>query len=440
MQPRKVRILADLGSLLPTTRRGWALGSLVATSMLGVVAATAVAPGVVQPPITPARVVEQITGGTAVVDTPSDLPFVYHEQVRPGDTIQSIFRRIGANDPEAQEFLNQADGRTAQRQLRAGRSLLAVVGSDGRIASLSLPVLGGDSRYTIERTPEGLRARTEDPGAMATFVEMRSGEIRQTLFGATEAAGIPDEVASKLAEIFGTDIDFTADLRRGDRFSVIYETVYDRGIPVRAGRILAAEFVNQGNAYSVVLHRDAEGGDAYYTPEGRSLNQAFLRYPLEFTRISSGFGGRMHPIHKSWRAHKGTDFAAPRGTPVKAASNGVVEFAGNQSGYGNIVVLQHQENHETAYGHLDSFASGLRKGAKVRQGDVIGYVGSTGWATGNHLHYEIRIGGVAKDPLAIALPTARPLDGKALAEFRATTKPYLERLALLAHNRVASAD
>lgn len=440
MQPRKVKILADLGRQLPSVPRMWAIGAIAVSSLTGVVAATAVAPGTQALPVAPELVIERIAAGSELVPAGTELPFVHHERVRPGDTIQSIFSRIGANDPEAMAILSQPEGLQAQQQLRAGRSLLAVVSPDGRLESLSLPILGGENHFALERTEAGLRIRDQGAAHYETHVEMRSGEIRQTLFGATDAAGIPDSIASKLAEIFGTEIDFTRDLRRGDRFSVIYETVSDRGMPVRTGRVLAAEFVNQGNAHVVVLHSDAEDGDAYYTPEGRSLNHAFLRYPLEFSRISSGFGKRLHPIHKSWRSHNGTDFAAPRGTPVKAASNGKVAFVGTQRGYGNTVILQHQERYETAYAHLNGFAAGLRKGDKVKQGDVIGFVGSTGWSTGNHLHYEIRVAGEAVDPMKIALPTARPLDARALAAFKRATTPMLARLELLKAAQVAAVE
>nr|WP_041655941.1 M23 family metallopeptidase [Azoarcus sp. KH32C] len=440
MQSRKVKILAELRAHLPPTRRGLVMSGVAATSLLGVVAATAVAPGMSSAPFEPETVVEQLGSVKAEIQDASDLPFVFHERILPGDTIQTIFKRIGANDPEAVDALNQPAGLAAQRQLRAGRSLLAVVHRDGRIASLSLPLSGTDNRFTIERTDAGIRASSSEAEAAETHVEMRNGEIRQTLFGATDAAGIPDSIATKLAEIFGTEIDFSSDLRRGDRFSVVYEAIYDRGISVRTGRILAAEFVNQGKSHTVLLHRDSDGADAYYTPDGRGLNQAFLRYPLEFSRISSNFGGRVHPILNTWRAHTGTDFAAASGTPVKAASNGVVEFVGTQRGYGNIIVLQHRDHYESAYGHLSAFVSGLRKGARIRQGDVIGYVGSTGWATGPHLHYEIRLNGVPNDPMKIALPTAHPLDKQSLVTFKRDTQSLVDRLALLNHTAVARAD
>lgn len=440
MQARKVTILAELNGLLPTGRKRWAVGALAGTSLLGVVAATAVPPGAPQTSIVTQSVVERLGAIASPVADATDLPFVFDERVRPGDTIQAILRRVGANDAEVLDYLNQPEGVQAQRQLRAGRSVLATVQADGRIAFLSLPVAGGDERYTVERTAAGLESRTRTAATLGVNVEMRSGTIRQTLFGATDAAGVPDSVATKLAEIFGTEIDFSSDLRRGDRFSIVYESLHDRGMPAGAGRILAAEFVNDGKRHTVVLHRDEDGSDAYFTPDGRGLNQAFLRYPLEFSRISSNFGGRMHPIHKRWKAHKGTDFAAATGTPVKAASNGVVEFAGSQGGYGNTVVIQHRDGYESAYAHLNGFAKGLRKGQRVRQGDVIGFVGSTGWSTGAHLHFEIRVNGVARDPMKIALPTTQPLGSAALASFRRDTAPLLERLALLDRTTVARAD
>lgn len=440
MQARKNTILAELRGHLPKGRRTWLLGAVVGTSLLGVVAATAVPPGMSIAPFQPESVVERLGPVSLAPAETSQLPFVFDERVLPGDTIQSILRRIGAQDPEAVEFLNRPEGLQAQRQLRAGRSLIAAVRPDGKLMSLSLPVSGGESRYTIERTDAGIQARSDDLAAMEVHVEMRSGTIRQTLFGATDAAGIPDAVASKLAEIFGTEIDFSSDLRRGDQFSVVYETVRDRGVPVRAGRVLAAEFINDGKRHAVVLYRDEDGADTYYTPDGRGLSQAFLRYPLEFSRISSNFGRRLHPIHNRWKAHNGTDFAAPTGTPVKAASNGVIQSVGSQNGYGNTVVIRHRDGYDSAYAHLNGFARGLRKGQRIRQGEVIGFVGSTGWATGPHLHFEIRVNGVARDPMKIALPTTQPLGGKELAAFRKETGPVLERLALLNRTTLARAD
>lgn len=441
MQARKIRILAELPPPLPAGRRRWMRGALAGTSLLSVVAATAMVPGEALPPFPVQSVIEQLGSVTVQASANAPIPFVFDERVRPGDTIQALFRRIKIDDQEALDFLSSdPESQSALRQLRAGRSVLALVDGSGKLVSLTLPVERSSSRFTIERTSEGIRSRSHDRPEVDVHLEMRSGTIRHTLFGATDSVGVPDSVATKLAEIFGTEIDFSSDLRAGDEFSVVYETLYDKGAPAGSGRVLAAEFVNQGKKYVVVLHRDADGSEAYYTPEGRGLNQAYLRYPLEFSRISSTFGRRLHPIHRSWRSHDGVDFAAPTGTPVKAASDGVVNYAGSQNGYGNIVILQHRERYSTAYAHLNGFANGLRKGAKIRQGDLIGYVGSTGWATGPHLHYEIRVNNVAHDPMKIALPTVQPLGSTALAAFKNQTAPLLQRLALLNRSVVAQAE
>lgn len=441
MQAQKNSILAEVPARSSRARRRWVLAVVAGTSLLGVVAATAVAPGQATAPISVESVVERLAAPLRADSIDAGLPFVFDERIQPGDTVHSIFARLGIRDPEALDFLvTDADARSALRQLRAGRSVLAFLAADRKIVSFELPVSADGGRFTMVRTADGIEAGTKKVIAGDTEIEMRSGSIRHSLFGATDAAGVPDAVATKLAEIFGTEIDFSVDLRRGDRFSVVYETLRDRGLPVGTGRILAAEFINDGKKYSVVLHRDAEGNEVYYTPDGRGLNQAFLRYPLEFSRISSSFGRRLHPIHRKWRSHDGVDFAAPSGTPVKAASDGVVDFVGTQNGYGKIVVLRHRDGYATAYAHLNGFYRGLRKGAKVRQGELVGYVGSTGWATGPHLHYEIRVNSVPHDPMKIALPMAQPLARGELAAFRQAAEPLLKRLDLMNQPMVARAD
>ncbi len=432
MQARKNRILAEVTSRLPSTGRMSLFGAVFAASLLGVVAATAVVPGSDELPFPAESVLERLDLPLIEVAPDLDLPFVFDERIQSGDSIQSIFRRLGIDDAEALSFLNtDQEARQVLRRLRAGRSVIAMIAHDGRIVSLNLPVANGGERYVIERTPEGISASGQVTAAVDTLVEMRSGTITHSLFGATDAVGVPDSVASKFAEIFGTQIDFTRDLRQGDRFSVVYETVFDQGVPIRTGRILAAEFVNQGKTHTVVLYREGDGNEAYYTPDGRGLNQAFLRYPLEFTRISSSFGRRLHPIHKNWRSHNGTDFAAPTGTPVKASSDGRINFVGSQRGYGNTVIIEHRDRYSTLYAHLNGFPRGLSKGQRVRQGDVIGFVGMTGWATGPHLHYEIRINNKPHDPMKLALPMVQPLDKKELGRFKTETTPMLERLAML---------
>lgn len=432
MQAQNPRILAEARRDYPSMRRVAIIGTVFTVSLLGVVAATAVVPGQETTPFSPELIIERLGSPEIELVTDNALPYVFDERIQAGDTIQSIFRRLGINDSEVLSFLmTDKDASTVLTQLRAGRSIVATVEPDGSIRSLNIPVGRGAERYVVERTPNGIEVTGNDVASVDTLVEMRSGIITHSLFGATDAAGVPDSVASRFAEIFGTQIDFSRDLREGDRFSVVYETVYDNGVPLRAGRILAAEFVNQGKKHTVVMYRESDGNEAYYTPDGRGLNQAFLRYPLEFTRISSTFGRRLHPIHRSWRSHNGTDFAAPSGTPIMASSDGRVNFVGNQRGYGKTIIIQHKDNYSTLYAHLNGFAGGLAKGQRIRQGQIIGYVGMTGWATGPHLHYEIRVNNVPHDPMQIALPAVQPLDKKELETFKAETGAILERLALL---------
>jgi murein DD-endopeptidase MepM/ murein hydrolase activator NlpD len=270
---------------------------------------------------------------------------------------------------------------------------------------------------------------------------MSSGEIKSSLFGATDAAGLPDAIAVQIADIFSTDIDFHRDLRKGDRFSVVYEVWYHEGEPVRYGRVLAAEFINQGKSYQVVYYNYADNQGGYYTLDGKSARKQFLRSPLEFSRVTSGFSSaRFHPVLQAWRAHKGVDYGAPTGTRIKAAGDGVVEFAGKQGGYGNVVIMRHQSKYTTLYGHLSGFAKGLHKGTRVSQGDVIAYVGATGLATGPHLHYEFRIDGVQQNPLRIAMPAAPHILPEQKPEFDQAAKRYADRFQLLRTTNLARLD
>lgn len=370
--------------------------------------------------------------------------YVIREAFRRGETLPAFLERIGAEDEGLLDYTSlDEEVRAIQRQLRAHSTATVRLRADGRVDSLILPLVSG-ARVAIHRADDGFRMApvgTENDDGIA-FLELRQGVITHSLFATASEIGMPDAIASKLAEIFGTQIDFSRDLRVGDSFAVIYETKLDaEGLP-QPGEIVAAEFVNQGKRH-VVLRYDLPGGKSgYYTPDGRVLGTGFLRYPLRFTRVSSNFGGRFHPIKREWRHHAGTDFAAPPGTPVMAASDGVVKFAGWQNGYGNFVLVEHRSGYVTGYGHLKGFAPGLKAGKRVSQGDVIGYVGSTGWATGPHLHYEVRINGKPQDPLKIALPAPEPLPERELARFRQQTAPLLEKIALLTRTpvEVAAAD
>jgi murein DD-endopeptidase MepM/ murein hydrolase activator NlpD len=264
---------------------------------------------------------------------------------------------------------------------------------------------------------------------------MKSAVIQSSLFGASDAAGIPDSVAMQLADMFGGDIDFHRELRQGDRFSVIYETHWVDGRPLRAGRVLAAEFVNQGRK-----HRALWFSDSYYAPDGKNMRKALLRSPLELSRVSSAFGMRMHPFQQSWKAHQGVDYAAPAGTRVRAVGDGIVEFAGRQGGYGNMVVVRHDASNSTAYAHLKAFGRGIRSGARVAQGDTVGLVGQTGWATGPHLHYEFRIAGAARNPLSVPLPAGTPVARHDMDAFRAKAQPLFAQLNLVANGQFAALE
>jgi murein DD-endopeptidase MepM/ murein hydrolase activator NlpD len=351
------------------------------------------------------------------------------ERIQRGDTLGGVFARLGVDDPAAIGFLHRDPAARALYQLRPGRPLRVEMDDEGRLLRLRLSTGGGDL-LTIDRDGDRFSVQTQAPAADVRW-RMASGEIRSSLFGAADAAGLPDAVTLQLAEVFAGDIDFYKDLRRGDRFAVVYEVRYVDGEVHGTGRIVAALFVNAGKAYRAFLWRGADGSDGYYSVDGVPLRKTFLRSPMEFSRITSGFSNaRFHPILHETRAHRGTDYAAPVGTPVRATGSGRVDFAGVRRGYGNVIELQHHGPYSTVYAHLSGFAQSVKPGARVSQGEVIGYVGQTGWATGPHLHYEFRIGGEQRDPQTVALPSSEPLHGADRAAFVAGIHPAAEQIRL----------
>ena len=361
--------------------------------------------------------------------------FFREERFERGDTISALLERLDVDDQDASLLLRSPNTTLPFRWLRPGSTVQAKTGEDGTL--LSMWFIGGrDQLIAIDRAGEGFAA-TEKPAELERQVTMKSGEIRSSLFSATDAAGLSDGVAAQIADIFAGDVDFHRDLRRGDKFTVIFETFSLLGRPVKTGRVLAAEFINQEKSYRAVWFEDTEGHGGYYTPEGKNLRKAFLRSPLEFSRITSGFSMRYHPILKEWRAHRGIDYGAPTGTRVKATSDGTVEFLGRRGGYGKVVVLRHAGGITTIYGHLSRYANGLRRGERVSQGELIGYVGQTGLATGPHLHYEFRVNDQYRNPLKVAFPAARPLPPERLAAFRAVAAPLALQLDLLATTNLA---
>lgn len=402
-----------------------AAGALMA---LGVVAAFGLAPDTTLDTVPRERITRELAL-PAIAAPVADEGYWREESVRRGDTLGSVLARVGVDDAAAQNFLRSDARARPLYQLRPGKALRVNTDAGGRMLALRYLTQSGEL-LAVDRIGDGFFAQSTTPGA-AVSLELRANEIRSSLFGAADAVGLPDAVTMQLADIFSGDIDFLNDLRRGDRFSVVYEMRRIDGEATGAGRIVAAEFVNKGVSYRAFLWRAPDGTEGYYGEDGKSLKKAFLRSPVAFTRVTSGFSlARFHPFLQAWRAHKGVDFAAPSGTPVLAAGAGKVAFAGKQGGYGNVVILQHGGAHSTVYAHLSRFAPGMKPGVRVSQSDVVGYVGMTGWATGPHLHYEFRVDNVQKNPLAIALPNAQPVPAGQKAAFQVQVAPLADALAL----------
>jgi murein DD-endopeptidase MepM/ murein hydrolase activator NlpD len=351
------------------------------------------------------------------------------DRIQRGDTVAVLLQRLSVNDQAAFNFIRTDKSARSIFQLRPGRTVQAVTNPDGELQSFKY-LHSADQYLQVTRQDGGFAAQ-ELKIAPTVQQVYKSGTIRSSLYGATDEAGIPDAIANQMARIFSTDIDFHIDLRKGDRFTVIYEMLYHEGEYLRPGRVLSAEFANNGKVFEAFLFTDPEGNESYYSADGVNRAKSFLRSALAFSRISSGFGGRFHPLLKNWRKHTGVDFAAPRGTPIWATSDGVVEFAGVKGGYGNAIEIRHTGGITTLYGHLSGFASGAKRGMRVSQGQTIGYVGATGWATGPHLHYEFKVSGIHQDPLRVALPKAEPLAQKYIAAFKQAAGLQGEQLALL---------
>jgi murein DD-endopeptidase MepM/ murein hydrolase activator NlpD len=370
---------------------------------------------------------------------PVNMTFWRQESIQSGDTIATLLSRLGINSQDSAGFLRDARDVKAMHQLVPGKIIHVESTAKGELLLLRY-FPGGSEQLVMEKSGGGFRMGTQPP-KLETHIQMKTGLINSSLFSAVDSAGVPESIATQIVDILASDIDFHRDLRKGDRFTVVYDSLYGNGEPARPGRVLAVEFINQGTPHRGIYFQAENGESGYYAPDGKNLRKAFLRSPLEFSRISSGFSSaRFHPILKTWRAHSGIDYAAPTGTRVKAAADGTVTFAGWQGGYGNVVILQHQGRYSTVYGHLSSFAKGLRSGQRVSQGDIIGHVGATGMATGPHLHYEFRENGVQRDPLRLAMPTATPVASKHLPAFYEYTQPLMARLDMLRGTSVSLLD
>lgn len=359
-------------------------------------------------------------------------------QVEPGQTLSDIFQNLGLSLTDLQQVMDAAGGASASlHSIHPGEEFDFLLNGDGSLKGVRFDK--DEANRAVVRFDHGMAKLTMQPRDMDQREHVTHGVIDSSLFAAGAKAGMNAAMVGKLADLFKYDIDFVQDLRDGDSFTVIYNDIYRDGSYFGHGDIVAAEFVNQGHRYTAYRFRKADGDYGWFSEDGRPIQKSFLRIPVDFTRISSKFTtARMHPILGRMRAHKGVDYAAPSGTPIHAAGDGVVKYRGWERGYGNFVVIQHTNTISTAYGHMSRFAK-EHVGEHVRQGQVIGFVGMTGLATGPHLHYEFRVNGVQRNPQTVTLPQPTPLPAAQLARFKSqVVEPQLARLKEMdSHIRLA---
>ncbi len=362
----------------------------------------------------------------------------WHEvTVKSGDSLATIFNRLDISAQQLHALLEQGGATHNLKKIYPGQKLHLLTDKEQGLLKLSYPI---DKLSTLNVTRDGdtfdisTTHRTPERREVST-----SAIIDSSLFLAANKAGMSDNLTMKLAGIFGWDIDFALDIRQGDSFTVLYDEIYLDGERIDDGEILAAEFINQGKRYQAVRYTDAGGRTDYYALNGESMRKTFLRTPVEFSRISSRFStGRKHPILNKIRAHKGVDYAAATGTPIKSTANGKIIHIGKKGGYGNTIIVQHGTRYSTLYAHMSKFRGGLKKGSRVRQGQTIGYIGSSGLATGPHLHYELRVDGTHRDPLRVKLPGADPLNKKYMDDFSTRAESLMAQIDLVRDVQIAS--
>ncbi|MDT4332457.1 peptidoglycan DD-metalloendopeptidase family protein [Methylomonas sp. MED-D] len=360
-------------------------------------------------------------------EQPLDVTEELEHTVRSGESLSSIFSDLNLSREDLHKIVHANATGKQFADVAPGNDVVATLNADGEL-----------ERLTYAKTPfETLIATRHDDEFDVELLSKKvdyqlasaKATIHASLFEDGTRAGLPEKLILKLADIFAWDIDFALNLREGDQFTVVYEKLFVDGKEFDSGDILSVEFVNQGKVYTAVRFEDNQGNTGYYTPEGNSLRKAFLQTPMDFAKISSHFDlHRKHPILNTIRAHKGVDYSAATGTPIKSTGDGKIIFKGGKNGYGNVVEIEHGQKYSTLYAHLSGFKSGLKTGGSVKQGEVIGYVGSTGLATGPHLHYEFRINGEHVNPLTVKLPHSLPMDATVLAKFKAQTQPLLAQL------------
>ena len=358
---------------------------------------------------------------------PARAPATETVQVRPGENLSLLFKRRGLSPRELHELVSAEPFGPRLKNIFPGHQLSFSTDLENRLVKLTYSP-GPLQKLEFTRIDKGFKGVeiVAEPERVAAY---RHGVIQHSLFVASQRAGLDDSLTMRLAQIFQWDIDFVLDIRAGDAFHVLFEELRLDGNFISHGEILAAEFINQGERHRAVLYTDASEDSSYYTPDGRNVRKAFLRAPVSFTRISSNFNlNRKHPLWKSNMPHRGIDYAAPRGTPILASGEGRVIEASRTPANGNYIVIRHGEQFVTKYLHLSKFVSGLRVGASVKQGQTIGYVGATGWATGPHLHYEFLVNGIHRNPRTVKLPDADPVPAGELDRFSLAAQPLLAQL------------
>ncbi len=423
------------------------MGGLGALLLGTGVTAFGIAPRAPDAALLPVQQVIEALDATPLVDpslvtAAAPMTLFRSDTIRRDDTPQSLLQRLGVRDAAALAFLRED---ATARQLftgRAGKLVTVETTDQHQLRRLTARWLPDDERsflrLVMEPTGSGHSIRVEN-GTLTPSTRLASGVIRSSLFAATDAVDLPDSVAVQLAEMFSNEVDFRRDLRQGDRFSVVYESLEADGETMRAGRVLSAQFVNNGKSHEAVWFEEAGQKGAYYGFDGQSSRKSFLSSPLEFSRVSSGYGMRFHPVTGQHKAHLGVDYAAPTGTPVRTIGDGIVTFAGVQRGYGNVIEIAHKDRKSTLYAHLSRID--VRKGQRVSQGELIGAVGSTGLSTGPHLHFEFRDNGVHQDPLQVARQSENiPIDPALRARFTAVAELQRQHLDAAASLQQASAE
>ncbi|MFZ6718562.1 peptidoglycan DD-metalloendopeptidase family protein [Undibacterium sp. Ji49W] len=370
----------------------------------------------------------------------SEQQFTREATFKSSEPLSTFLQRIGVDDDEASQFIKSDSIARSMLQFRADKTVAVKTDDEGELLWLQTTVSDGPDKpvrnIVIKRDANGKLVSSDITASLERRVEMATAYIRTAFYPAADDALIPYNVTEQVKSMFETNVDYQR-LQKGDYFNIVYESFWQNGERVRTGRVLAGEFSNSGKLYQAAWFEETGGKGGYYTFDGKSLKKAFLKSPIEFTRVSSGFSMRVHPISGQWKAHKGVDFAAATGTPIRASADGVVDSAAPSNGYGNLVVLKHWNNYSTAYAHMSRFAAGIHKGSKVSQGDVIGYVGTTGWSTGPHLHYEFRVNNEARDPMSINMTEAAPLAANEMNRFKGFAGDMNHRFNLLHPERMA---